>query len=806
MTDSLEHTTEPANAASESTDPISTADWVVIVVFLWGALFILWCVYKAVRRAVRSVKRFFSRIRNKFKPTASRKAHTKPNKKPSSKSGKTNKTSQAPLSYSAPIKSTPKSRGSSSEKTSKSPPKSRGSSWVAPNKSATVAKRKLGGMVYVGTPPRDNQFNEPDKAFIDPRKSVGKKGGEWDGEGLSYWPSYSNISPQARATYLDWLADGRKRLVNPGYMFLYFYGLERRYFREKSKSDEKSKIIAEVHRLRELYCDNRSSVKYLSLFLDAANVDQPIESPPKDIAQSELTVKVGLARRIDANQAIDSQWLRAWFLAISETRLRTPARRCEPEFEKLFDSIFDREFPNGLTIRPPKSKLRATYRAASGLFEADLTEKIGDLPNVGGLRKPLTIAESIAEEATDALEKYSRLLGKKPDARGTLEAHALLPTEIRNQFPCEEADLVADWAMSIIRKDGAVDAIELLENLNGIRPDKLTRKRLTDASDTLLGLGIGMAPDPRFALRSPKVGEPVILFGLPPETDVLDVSENFGAAALRIGIATMIAQVDGTVDESEAAAIDSIAVDTPNLSDAEKARLFATARWMRSVPPDIPMMRKRLKDAPESTKEALAGSAIEIASIDGNATKEEVGQLEKLFKTLNLSTNDLYSSLHGAVSQPRDEPITVRPASTIDLGPAIPPEKRTVAASNIGLDFAKVEKIGKDTQHVSALLSEIFGSDEADDNEEEQSNSGTTNCLPGLNEGHSNLVRELAKQEHWAEEDFEIMAKKHGLMPAGAFETINEWSFTEYDRMFLDEYDGYDVDHEIAAEVGENCA
>jgi len=788
MTDSFEHSTEPANAPIESTEPLSTVDWVIIVVFLWGALFILWCVYKAIKWVVQSIKNFFSGIKNKVKPTTSRKKRAKSSKQSSKSSVTASKTSQAPVAYTAPTKN---------------PPKSRGSSWVESNKSATVAKRKLGGMIYVGTPPRDNQFNEPDKAFIDPRKSVEKKGGEWGGESLPYWPSYSNISPRARATYLDWLAEGRKRLVNPGYMFLYFYGLERRYFREKSKGDEKSKIISEVHRLRELYKDNRSSVKYLSLFLDATNIEQPLESPPKNIAQSELTVKVGLARRVDANQAIDSQWLRAWFLASAETRLRTPARRCEPEFEKLFDSIFDREFPNGLTIRPPKRKLRATYRAASGLFEADLTEKIGDLPNVGSLRKPLTIADSIAEEATDALEKYSRLLGKKPDARGTLEAHALLPPEIRNQFPCEEADLVADWAMSIIRRDGVIDAIELLEKLNGIRPDKLTRKRLTDASDTLLGLGIGMAPDPRFALRSPKLGEPVILFGLPLETDVLDVSENFGAAALRIGIATMIAQVDGTVDESEAAAIDSIAVDTPNLSDAERARLFATARWMRSVPPDMPMMRKRLKDAPESTKEALASLAIEIASIDGNATKEEVGQLEKLFKTLNLSTTDLYSSLHGAVSQPRDEPVTVRPASPIDTGPAVPLEKSTIATSNLGLDFAKVEKIGKDTQHVSALLSEIFGPDEVDGNEEEQATSDNTNCLPGLNEGYSNLVRELAKQENWSEEDFETMAKKHGLMPAGAFETINEWSFTEYDRMFLDEYDGYDVDLEIAAEVGE---
>jgi len=40
-------------------------------------------------------------------------------------------------------------------------------------------------------------------------------------------------------------------------------------------------------------------------------------------------------------------------------------------------------------------------------------------------------------------------------------------------------------------------------------------------------------------------------------------------------------------------------------------------------------------------------------------------------------------------------------------------------------------------------------------------------------------------------------------MPAGAVEAINDWAFAAHERAYLDEYDGYDIDPEIAAEIGD---
>jgi hypothetical protein len=125
-------------------------------------------------------------------------------------------------------------------------------------------------MVYVGTPPLLNTYGYRDKcrAYIDPSLSVARSGADKAGEGMPYWPGYSDISPQCRATYLDWLASGRNDAsYNPGYMFLYFYGLERRCFVDQS-DEEIAEIVDEVRRLQSLYSDNHSVKRYLGEFLD----------------------------------------------------------------------------------------------------------------------------------------------------------------------------------------------------------------------------------------------------------------------------------------------------------------------------------------------------------------------------------------------------------------------------------------------------------------------------------------------------------------------------------------------------------
>ena len=120
--------------------------------------------------------------------------------------------------------------------------------WVAPGDTVTVAGRQIGGMIYLGSTRDDWQpCGDP---LIDPGLPVARVGSDVAGESMPYWPSYSDIEPRARAAYLDWLASGRSdERYSVGYVFLYFYGLERRFFVDSPAEEEQRVLIDEVERL-----------------------------------------------------------------------------------------------------------------------------------------------------------------------------------------------------------------------------------------------------------------------------------------------------------------------------------------------------------------------------------------------------------------------------------------------------------------------------------------------------------------------------------------------------------------------------
>jgi hypothetical protein len=98
-------------------------------------------------------------------------------------------------------------------------------------------------------------------------------GPDWVGQGLDYWPFYAEIPPVSRAAYLAWLAGGRSHPDVPvGYVFLFFYGLERLALVDAAKDPSLKThlpaITAEVRRLLELYGSQHSFEAYGGKFLE----------------------------------------------------------------------------------------------------------------------------------------------------------------------------------------------------------------------------------------------------------------------------------------------------------------------------------------------------------------------------------------------------------------------------------------------------------------------------------------------------------------------------------------------------------
>ncbi|MDP2788101.1 MAG: TerB N-terminal domain-containing protein [Pseudomonadota bacterium] len=228
--------------------------------------------------------------------------------------------------------------------------------WLPEGKSTSVAGYFLeGGLIYVGKGLVGGNGWQQDAALIDPSLPVSKQIDDYSVRNLNYWPSYAEATPEARAAYLKWLAKGRSDPhVDMGYVFLYFYGLERRALVDVLRSDaakeEIPTLIREVERLLTIYSDNGSFRHYANSLVDFLKADRVQascwESPPSLSRQGELTFshRYCLGQISNSRKVLSGEWAYVWLLGDPTTRLKTAAQRCPDEFKRAFIGQYTREF------------------------------------------------------------------------------------------------------------------------------------------------------------------------------------------------------------------------------------------------------------------------------------------------------------------------------------------------------------------------------------------------------------------------------------------------------------------------------
>jgi hypothetical protein len=299
-----------------------------------------------------------------------------------------------------------------------------------------------GGLLYVssGLPEARNGTVEP--ALMDPWLPIDPQRPDWSGESMGYWPSYSTVSPQARAAYLSWLAGGRNSPnAYIGYVFLYFYGLERRLIIDVANLPDPAREYAilteEIRRLLKIYRGNGSFRGYAESLLNAAAILDPAiryDRPPEVAGWSyelPMELRIGLAQLSIAGRPIPADWALSWYCHHPETFLRTPATRCAEEFQELFAARYQARFGDGMVLKPNKARLSVSYAAASSGFHGSVTLENSTLPDVGKLTGPITKLRELAESATNDLDAYSRYLGRNPTEANSPAAIALLPAGIK---------------------------------------------------------------------------------------------------------------------------------------------------------------------------------------------------------------------------------------------------------------------------------------------------------------------------------------------------------------------------------------
>lgn len=678
--------------------------------------------------------------------------------------------------------------------------------WYGPSESVKIQGLTIPGMVYVGEKLPDAAGYSNDPSLINPKlKALAAEPWQSD-SGMNYWPSYERISPTCRGAYLKWLATGRSEPeADIGYVFLFFYGLERRLFFDGVKqglSDtERQAITSEVHRLLGIYGGNRSFQGYANNLLAMDWVlFQSHEEFPENInlaaCYSSDPFQVQLARHVAAGAPLSSDMALQWLALHPEFGLRTPARRCAKEFRELFAHRYTEQYGEGIIVPPNKKRLSVSYHAASSSLRG-LRFDFPDLPDPFMLAGTVKKLFAIADACTDELDAYSRHLGRKENTPTPLAALALLPKELVFGSPAAQATLNALHAAAG-SGPGLMKTKALYEALGESAPAQLGKKEAENLAVLIEKLGFGIIPDVRYYGIKPDTHSEIVIFLRGHGLDFRPSGE-FRLVASMIRLGAMVSQCDGNVSPHEEAVLKNLVQDNRNLTGIEKDSLLAYLHWSLHTPQGTSGLKQKLAELGESEKGLVSRILVTVAHADGYLDPKEIKQLEKLYTALGLDKALVTGDLHTANT---DAPVTV---AQWEHAPSHSIPAQSVPSPGFTLNKELIRIREQETQQVRSVLENIFTE------EEHETASATIGQQDGvkasgspfenLDTAHQKLLLRLKEQTHWEREAVYEVCKDLGLMPDGALEVLNEWAFENANAPLIDDGEPIYFDIELAKEI-----
>ncbi|MGN6187225.1 MAG: TerB N-terminal domain-containing protein [Thermoanaerobaculia bacterium] len=649
--------------------------------------------------------------------------------------------------------------------------------WLGVGRSTAIAGFATGDLVYAGSRLAGLDGSRIEPSLLDPSLPVDPLHANTHGEQMTYWPSYDSITASSRRAHLQWLAGGRQ---DPnayiGYVFLFFYGLERRVYEclqnHASSEDELLAIAREVARLIDLYARSSGSfASYAGSFLDLLACIVPrartlvegrvcSDGPP-------ASLRLTLGELALTGKPIPAQHALAWVR--SARYLNTPAQRCADEFELLFHIHYAQKFGDGLSLKPGRPMVEISYRPASATL--DLITLKRNVPDVTLLSRPLAQLIALTDDCCAALDAYSRFLGKNENGRESLAAFALLPDELVEATPSADATAIAELVRSRLDDAGRAHlaAAELLQHVRMAKPGKVSKSESMLLAQALEKLGYGIEPDVRLGGPSYEVEGRVVVFRRLPDCPSIATDE-YATATLLMRLAAMVTTADDAVSQAEREHLEQHIEARLQLTAGERQRLGAHLAWLLESELTLTGLRKKLAMIAIASRKAIARVLVEVAATDGHVDPRELKILEKLYAALALDTADLYRDVH-AVQSNDDEPVAVAPPAPAK-GFAIPPEKPKSA-----IDMDRVRLKIDETRQVSSLLSSIFVEEDAPPAAAPAIQQANT--IGTLDAAHSELLRRLAQRESWPRDEVERLANELALLTDGALEALNDYAYTK---------------------------
>jgi uncharacterized tellurite resistance protein B-like protein len=680
--------------------------------------------------------------------------------------------------------------------------------WLGADTSITIHNRKLSrGFIFYGNKLKGLDNYSSEDCLIDPSlpafrpMSIENSTEFYTDASLCYWPNYAGLSQQCRGVYLDWLASDRSQPNIPiGYVFLYFYGLERRIIANKDSihlidMKEYIEIFHEIVRLRQIYGSNNSFNNYSGNLLALMIYLRPVVTKhlKNELFQfsNALFFKLMLAVTVKNGKPIKAGLALDWLRYSSEYYFRSAARRCKNEFQQLFFLKFKEYFANGILIKPNNTRLNIEYQAASrstGYYQWDNT----NLPDPSILKRPLENLITIAEQCTDQLGDYSRYLAREDSSRDDFSALMLLPAELFNVSRSPVISQFRQWVNYVLlEQNGLASVKDFWKNIHSDLPKAINKTENALMQRIATRFGLTIIPDSRIQRIKINPNGFIVLYESQNPANFLP-GEEFRYTELLLRLGVIVANIDGYIHDREKELLTHFIDSNACLQDAEKQYLHAFLIWCLNNTYGMQGLKDKIEKLDSSQRRIISNLLISIAMADGTVETKEIKQIEKLYTALGLDKSTVASDIH-ALSVSAAKPLQTQPlpVSKSDNGVA---EKLDTSI----LDSAILKLHESETSDVQSLLGTIFA-----DNEEEQQLRPEPEVHDNqkLDSIHQQLFDILITQERWTHDEFIGLCKQFNLLPDGAIETINEWAYECVDAPLVEEDDDIYIDFEILAEL-----
>jgi len=711
------------------------------------------------------------------------------------------------------------------------------SCWVSAGTSKTIGGITIAhGRFFVGSGLAAGNGSSVEPALVNPDLKVELCSADLHGIELGYWPQYHQISAQARAGYLQYLANDRDNPeASVGFVFLYFYGLERRLLVDAIDPEfdetEYDDLITEIERLLTIYGHSRSFRGYANSLLDflrirEASLGQPCEPP----AVNEYAAYVPLSLQVELgifsmNQwPIPAEWAYAWIMQDPQFqfRQRKVAERCTDELLELFKALYRERHGDGIVVKPNKTMIKAEYHPASPGLRY-VSEPL-ELPNISILKGPTKKLATLIETCCEQLDSYSRFIGRSPERKESLEALSLLPEELAALRKSDDVAVLESRLRQRLDSQAfcRVPFSELTLDEAFSSVSKPSAKSMRGLTSLLEKSGIGLEPDVRYTGAVPDIEGDCILFAV-QEARELPLSEDFEHAAVVMRLAGFVlyGQAD-SLTSRHTVVIDDFLGGLSSLTSLEIQHLKAYFFWEMGKKSTLAGMRKRVVCMSHEDRTELEQMLVRLASADGVVDTHELKKLRRTASLLGRDPEALYSQIHSAMA----EPTLVRPAS-INANrfriPAPPTEPDPAPSRRKPLDAEAIQHKRQETEHISDVLHGIFGEQAplrdgdriASRGEKPQEIMGGASEVPveddsaaaeqigGLDAAHLSLLVAIAQEENGLPRvEAEAMATGLKLMLSGALDRINEAAFEMTDAPVIEEAGGaLVVDNEILEEM-----